>query len=159
MLRDIYIPDLLRCENHTLTQSFKEFFEDLATLGPIEGEVTLHHGGSFLEVIVKAKAIMTLVCDRTLVQFNHKLVVDTKDIVALANPIELPKEQELGLEELTESYPPNGTFPLKFWIYEQLCLAIPFPAIAPDAPPWQSEAPKEQVDHRWDGLKGLILSD
>ncbi len=157
MLRDIYIPDLLRCAHHTLRVEFKEFFADLATLAPIEGMATVHHGGNFLEVEVKAKAIITLTCDRTLVQFNHKLIVDTKDIVILATPTELPREQELTVEDLVESYDPNGTFPLKFWIYEQLCLAIPFPAIAPDAPPWQNPVVEEQIDHRWDRLRGLKL--
>ncbi len=157
VLRDIYIPDLLRCDHHTLKIEFKEYFDDLETLAPIEGRARVYHGGSFLEIVVEAKAIMTLTCDRTLVRFNHKLTINTKDIVVLAEPVELPRELELSLEDLTESYPPNGTFPLKFWIYEQLCLAIPFPAIAPDASPWQSQPQPETPDHRWDALKNLHL--
>ncbi len=159
MLKEIYIPDLLRLEHHTFKTEFREFFTDLQTLAPVEGMASVRHGGSFLEVVVQAKAIVTLTCDRTLVQFNHKLTIDTRDIVVLANPIELPRELEVSVEDLTESYPPNGSFPLKFWIYEQLCLAIPFPAIAPDAAPWQSQPLAEEPDHRWDVLKNLLVSD
>ncbi|MCS6959626.1 MAG: YceD family protein [Pseudanabaenaceae cyanobacterium SKYGB_i_bin29] len=159
MLREIYIPDLLRLEHQTLRVDFCEFLPDLETLVPVQGSASVYHGGSFLEVVIKAKTIVTLTCDRTLVQFNHRLTVDSRDIVPLAYPTPLPRELELTVDELTESYPPDGFFPLPVWIYEQLCLAIPFPAIAPDAPAWQSPALEESVDHRWDVLRNLRLTE
>jgi len=134
----IYIPQLQRLKDGTDTIEFREFFPDLPTLTPVQGVLRVCHRGAFLEVTVQAMAIMTLTCDRTLVQFNHRLEVDTSELIWLANldakEVSHHKEREVELDDLVESLPPNGYFDPQSWLYEQLCLALPYPVIAPDAP-------------------------
>ena len=184
----IYIPQLQRMKDGTDTIEFREFFPDLATLTPVQGVLQLTHRGAFLEVKVKAMAIMTLTCDRTLVQFNHRLEVDTTELIWLTDlagkePVH-HKEREIELDDLVESLPPNGYFDPQTWLYEQLCLALPYPVIAPDAPEHipvveeldlstgkkasaqeKSENPKvnqtttKGKDKRWAALAALNLSD
>ena len=44
---------------------------------------------------------------------------------ASPDPSSLPAEQEVGLDDLVETLPPNGYFHPKTWLYEQICLALP----------------------------------
>lgn len=100
----------------------------------------------------QAWAIVTLTCDRTLRQFNHRLVVDTSELIWLADdPDSVP-------DDLTETLPPNGYFDPATWLYEQFCLAMPFPQIAPDAPASVDvtlDDPSPQIDSRWSDLLRL----
>ncbi len=134
----VYIPQLQRMKDGTDTIEFREFFPDLPTLTPVQGVLQLSHRGAFLEVKVKAMAIMTLTCDRTLVQFNHRLEVDTSELIWLTDlagkEVAHHKEREIELDDLVESLSPTGYFDPNTWLYEQLCLALPYPVIAPDAP-------------------------
>jgi uncharacterized protein len=163
-MEKILIPQIARSVNATITLQFKEFIPNLETLTPPQGILQVKHGGSFLEVQSKAWTIMTLTCDRSLVQFNHRLEIDTKELIWLA--VEIPasqyaKEIELSLSDLTETLPPTGYFDPVAWLYEQFCLSIPFQKIAPDAPehqPLDSEA-VPQVDKRWAVLAALHDSE
>jgi uncharacterized protein len=159
-MEKILIPQIARSPNSTITIQFKEFIPNLETLTPPQGILQARHGGSFLEVQSKAWTIMTLTCDRSLVQFNHRLEIDTKELIWLA--VEIPanqyaKEIELSLSDLTETLPPTGYFDPAAWLYEQFCLNIPFQKIAPDAPELVplGSASTPQLDKRWAALAAL----
>jgi uncharacterized protein len=167
---NIFIPQLAKTVNSTETIQFKEFIEGLDTLTPVQGVIEVKHLGSVLAVKVEAWTIMTLTCDRTLQQFNHRLCVNTSELIWLEAPIpvqHLPKEQELDVEELVESLPPNGYFDPAEWLYQQLCLAIPLRKIAPDVPEFTElvEAlngeiePPNVIDQRWAGLNSLKVPE
>ncbi|MFN3927626.1 MAG: YceD family protein [Pseudanabaenaceae cyanobacterium] len=151
-MHKVYIPSIARAVNATVTLEFKEEIPDLATLTPPQGEIAIRHCGNYLTVKAKAWAIVTLTCDRTLRQFNHRLVVDTEELIWLA------EDPSLVADDLTETLPANGYFDPMTWLYEQFCLAIPFPQIAPDAPPSVDIDPApdpEQIDNRWGQLRQL----
>jgi uncharacterized protein len=157
----IYIPQLAKAVDATEIIEFKESIDGLETLTPPQGVLKVKHLGSCLEIKATGWAIMTLICDRTLVQFNHRLTIDASELIWLATPISSDKnakEKEIPLDELVESLPPNGYFNPAAWLYEQFCLAIPFPKIAPDAPAVTvlSETSSTQ-DKRWAALSAIQL--
>ncbi len=162
-MEKIYIPQLAKTVDSTEIIEFKEFIPELETLTPVQGVIKIRHQGSFLEIKGEAVAIMTLTCDRTLTQFNHRLAINTSELIWLAEPVtstKYAKEQEVDLDDLLETLPPNGYFDPVAWLYEQLTLAIPFQKIAPDAP----ELPKiiekaPSIDKRWSALNNLIITD
>lgn len=166
-MEKLYIPQIARAVEATESFEFKEFIKGLETLTPVQGFISVHHVGSFLEVSAKASTIITLTCDRTLVQFNYRLAIDTSETIWLAEPLpesEYPKEREVESGDLVESLSPNGYFDPEEWLYEQLTLAIPYPKIAPDAPALElSDAPPSKsetpIDKRWAALSSLQLSE
>ncbi len=165
-MEKIFIPQLAKSVNATETIQFKEFIEGLDTLTPVQGVIEIKHLGSVLGVKVEAWAIITLTCDRTLQQFNHRLSVNTSELIWLETPVaydRLPKEQEVDVEDLVESLPPNGYFDPAEWLYQQLCLAIPFRKIAPDAPEFTelTEAIEQPsvIDRRWSALNSLKVPE
>ncbi|NJK60357.1 MAG: DUF177 domain-containing protein [Oscillatoriales cyanobacterium SM2_1_8] len=154
----LYIPQIARAPQSTVDLAFRENLPDLETLTPVEGKMSVRHGGTFLEVRAQAKAVVTLTCDRTLVQFNHRLEVDTTETLWLVDrlPEKYADEVELTLEELVENLPRDGYFDPGQWLYEQFCLAIPYQKIAPDAPPFQGDRPDTpELDRRWAALAAL----
>jgi uncharacterized protein len=165
-MENIFIPQLAKTANATETIQFKEFIEGLDTLTPVQGVLEVKHLGSVLAVKVEAWAIVTLTCDRTLQQFNHRLCVNTSELIWLETPVaadKLPKEQEVDVEDLVESLPPNGYFNPAEWLYQQMCLAIPFQKIAPDAPEFTelAEAIEQPtiIDRRWAALNSLQVPE
>ncbi|WP_103669627.1 DUF177 domain-containing protein [Pseudanabaena sp. BC1403] len=167
-MEKLYIPQIARSVEATEAFEFKEFIEGLETLTPVQGVISVRHVGSFLEVSSKASTIITLTCDRTLVQFNYRLVIDNSERICLAEPLpesEYPREREIEADDLVESISPTGYFDPAAWLYEQLILAIPYPKIAPDAPALEitdtsslsgSNAP---IDKRWEILNSLKLPE
>ncbi len=168
----IHIPQLARALNGTETFELDEFLPELTTLTPIRGWLRVAHRGTFLEVKAQAWTIMTLTCDRTLRQFNHRLEVDTEELIWLAEQPSVSKfgvEEELSMDDLVESVLADGDFDPNGWLYEQLMLAIPFPTIAPDAPDFpdlveaigegKNAAATPEVDRRWAALAALQLPD
>ena len=152
----------------TETFDFKEFIEGLETLTPVQGVISVRHVGSFLEVSSKASTIITLTCDRTLVQFNYRLVIDNSERICLAEPLpesEYPREREIEADDLVESISPTGYFDPAAWLYEQLILAIPYPKIAPDAPALEItdtnslDGSTATIDKRWEILNSLKLPE
>jgi len=162
-MEKIYIPQLAKAVDATEIIEFKEFIPDLETLTPVQGVIKVRHQGSFLEIKGEAVAIMTLTCDRTLTQFNHRLAINTSELIWLAEPVtstKYAKEQEVDFDDLLETLPPNGYFNPTTWVYEQLTLAIPFQKIAPDAPELpKTIEPTPLVDKRWAALANLQVSD
>lgn len=166
-MEKLYIPQIAKAVAATETFDFKEFIEGLETLTPVQGVMSVRHVGSFLEVSAKASTIMTLTCDRTLVQFNYRLVIDNSEMIWLAEPLpesEYPREREVEAGDLVESLSPNGYFDPSSWLYEQLTLAIPYPKIAPDAPALELKDQQQSdsdtpVDKRWSALSSLQLPE
>lgn len=163
-MEKILIPQLAKSVNATETIQFKEFIDGLETLSPVQGVLQVKHQGSFLEVKAKAWAITTLTCDRTLQQFNHRLAIDTSEMIWLEEPPIVDKslkEQEIDFDDLVESLSPNGYFDPAAWLYEQLCLAIPYRKIAPDAPELSEiiDQPTPEIDRRWAGLLSLEVPE
>ena len=166
-MEKIFIPQIARAIDATESFEFKELIAGLETLTPVQGVITIRHLGSFLEVAAQAHTIMTLTCDRTLVQFNYRLAIDTSEMIWLAEPLpesDYPKEREIETGDLVESLSPNGYFDPEAWLYEQLTLAIPYPKIAPDAPALdfvdqEPDSESVTVDKRWQIFSSLQLPE
>ncbi|HAX78001.1 MAG TPA: metal-binding protein [Cyanobacteria bacterium UBA11372] len=125
----IYIPHLLKAPKQTQVVQVDEFLPSLETLTPVRGQVRVTHQGTYLEVSALAEAIATLSCHRCLQQYNHRLVVNTSELIwldAAANqPYTGPIEQEIDVDDLVETLAPDGVFNPGEWLYEQMCLALP----------------------------------
>lgn len=158
----IYIPQLLKAPEQTEEIKIHEFVPGIDTLTPIRGLIALTHCGNYLEVSVQAEAIITLRCDRCLQNYNHRLSLDTSELIWLeANPDKLEigsGEREVLLEDLSERLPVCGYFQPDSWLYEQLCLAMPLRQLCNkdcqvvDCNFSQSESP---IDSRWASLANL----
>lgn len=156
----IYIPHLAKAPEQTQTLEFNTHFAELETLTPVRGALRVSHRGNYLEVQANAETIITLACDRCLNHYNHRLVVDTSELIWLQDASETLDSQELELEveleNLVEALPPQGHFHPDEWLYEQLCLAIPPQQLCDNACPGivvqGSEATPPPVDRRWSAL-------
>ena len=160
----IYIPYLLKAPQQTEAIQVDEFFPDLATLTPVRGKIQVQHRGNFLDVSGQAETILTLTCHRCLKQYNHRLKLNTSEIIwldpAASQPDEGPLEREVAVEDLVETLPPDGYFDPGEWLYQQLCLEIPqrqlcdamCTGIEPAAP---EETLEQSLDSRWASLEAL----
>ena len=72
-MEDIYIPQLLKAPGRKREIEINEVIPGLETLTPIRGTLIVRHGGNFLELSVQAETIVTLICDRCLQNYNHRL--------------------------------------------------------------------------------------
>jgi uncharacterized protein len=159
----LYIPQLLKTKSQHLEIKIDECLAELNTLTPVRGSMTVRHGGTFLEVTVTVHTIMTLTCDRCLQQYNHRLAVNTKEIIWLdrnADDLEdLPLEREVHVEDLSESLPMDGHFDPNKWLYEQICLSLPIRQVCGEncqgAPEIQEEEKPSLIDSRWASLEAL----
>lgn len=158
----IHIPWLLKLPEQTDVIQVNEFLPDLETLTPVRGSLQVKHQGNYLEVSAQAETIITLACDRCLQQYNHRLILDTSELVWLDELANQPDsgslEQETLLEDLVEMLPPQGYFQPDVWLYEQLCLAIPPRQLCDQQCPGIQITEKEnatQNDRRWDALEAL----
>lgn len=165
-MEPIYIPQLANRRDKTLEIVVDGFVDELETLTPVRGKMTVKHQGNYLDVGVAVDTIITLTCDRCLQQYNHKLNLTTSEIIwldpAAAEPYQGPLEHETVVEDLVESLPPDGHFQPDIWLYEQLCLAIPQKQVCDrDCTGIQAQAqtpaaePKATLDRRWGALEIL----
>jgi uncharacterized protein len=159
----IYIPGLTKAPEKTEVIQVEQFIPDLETLTPVRGQIRVQHHGNFLEVSASSETIVTLTCHRCLKQYNHRLTLDTSEIIwldpAADQPDEGPIEREVAVEDLIETLPPQGYFDPSEWLYQQLCLEIPQRQLCDSlckgiqpAPPAASAQP---IDHRWASLEAL----
>ena len=162
----IYIPRLLKMPEQKEEIYFNDSISGLNTLTPVKGMVIVTHGGNFLDVYLQAETIITLSCDRCLQSFNHRLKVDTSELIWLENKLEvdhnLPLEREISLENLSETLDPNGYFDVETWIFEQLSLAMPMRQLCGNnCHPPKIDNEQSILDHRWSDLASLksILKD
>lgn len=159
----IYIPQLLKAREQTQIIEVDEFLPDLETLTPVRGRISVQHRGNYLEVSAQAETIITLNCHRCLQQYNHRLKLNTSEIIwldsAADQPYEGPLERELAVEDLIEALPPQGYFDPGEWLYQQLCLEIPqrqlCDALCVGIQPATPETSNQTVDHRWASLEAL----
>lgn len=163
----IHIPQLKKAPQQTECQTFRQMLPQLQTLTPVQGTIQVTHADTYLEVQGTADTIITLTCDRCLQHYNHRLSFDTQELIWLAHPpqlAEIPDEREVLTEDLVETLPPQGIFHPETWVYEQLCLAIPFqnlcdrncPGIElPTTDANTTSDPTPDVDYRWAALAKL----
>lgn len=158
----IYIPHLLKAPNRRAEIIVQDQIANLDTLTPVKGKIVVRHGGNFLEVVSQAETITTLTCDRCLQHYNHRLAIDTLELIWLESELEnikdIPTEREVSLEDLSETLPPNGHFDPEAWLFEQLSLALPLRTLCGENCPGAAQAPqKEQdnIDNRWSSLAAL----
>ena len=157
----IYIPQLLQAPEHKQEFEFKNFLPGLESLTPVRGRIRIQHRGNYLEISVTAETIVTLSCDRCLQQYNHRLAIDTSEIIWLSETSkqedDLPIEREVAVEDLVETLPSQGHFYPSEWLYEQVCLAIPqrqlCDNICPGIP--NTKLSEQPVDSRWASLEAL----
>lgn len=161
MIKAIYIPQLLQQKVPRAEITINDSIANLNSLTPVKGVMVVKHGGTYLEVAALAETIVTLTCDRCLGQYNHRLKIDTSEIIWLEAPIDdslYPQEREIHLEDLSEKLAPDGYFYPADWLYQQLCLALPLRRLCDSdcqGTPAQSQNRQPQVDQRWSGLATL----
>ncbi|MGF1542189.1 MAG: DUF177 domain-containing protein [Pleurocapsa sp.] len=158
----IYIPHLLKAPQRKLEIIVRDAIARLDTLTPVKGTIVVRHGGNFLEVTAKAETIVTMSCDRCLQNYNHRLQVDTSELIWLEAEIQtmgdLPTEREVSIEDLSETLPPDGHFDPESWLYEQFSLAMPFrKECGPQCPGVAtiSTQTEPHLDTRWSSLAAL----
>jgi uncharacterized protein len=160
----IFIPQLVTAPEKTEEIKVKEFLPGLETLTAVRGVLKVQHQGNYLDVSAQAEAIVTLTCYRCLQQYNHKVVIDTSEVIWLdpnTNQVDnLPLEREVAMEDLVESLPPDGHFYPSEWLYEQMCLAIPLrqlcDASCAGIPANNISSTDNQLaDKRWSSLEAL----
>jgi uncharacterized protein len=163
----LYIPQLANRNDRTLEVIVDELIPEFETLTPVRGKVIVKHGGTFLDVSAQTETIVTLTCDRCLRQYNHKLVLNTNEIIwldaAAGDPHDGPLEVRTDVDELVDSLPPDGHFQPDIWLYEQLCLSIPHRQLCDrdcvGITPIESPIPKLpapiSLDNRWGILETL----
>ncbi len=161
-METIYIPNLLNNPNKKKEINVDEFLTELDTLTPIKGKIILIHGGNYLEIKAKVETIVTLKCDRCLQQYNHRLGINTKEIIWLDKNValfdkNLPQEREITQEDLSEKLAPWGNFNPQSWLYEQLCLSMPMRKLCGKncKTPANLSTPNPTIDRRWAGLEAL----
>ena len=164
MAYTVSIPRLTKLPASQETIEFKEIFPDLQTLTPVNAKVQVTHKGNYLEVIGQADGIITLTCDRCLAQYNHRLSIDTTELVwfneggGLTEMDELPIDKDLDLENMVETVPEDGDFDVSNWVYEQLALDFPYKKLCDvDCSGIQihEENKQPEGDRRWAGLEAL----
>jgi uncharacterized protein len=166
-LKRIFIPDLLQAPDQTQTLDVNQYLPDLETLLPVQGQIELKHQRNYLAVRATATAITTLTCDRCLCRYNYRLQIDLEELIWLKEAPKEAKELDLTVEslegeaqdELVESLAPNDYFDPTQWLYEQLCLAVPFQKICDPDCPGISVQPSDEatdcIDQRWSALEIL----
>ena len=165
-MEPLYIPHLAARRDRTLDIIVNESIPEFETLTPVRGKIVVKHSGTYLDIWAQTETIVTLTCYRCLQQYNHKLVLDTTEVIWLdpdaAAPYSGPLEKETGVDELIESLPPDGHFEPTAWLYEQLCLVTPQRQLCARtctdiiAEQYQVAAkPTGTVDNRWGALESL----
>ncbi|MBL1211529.1 YceD family protein [Geminocystis sp. GBBB08] len=161
-MEKIYIPRLLKMPQQTEEIKLNHQISGLNSLIPVRGIFQICHRGNFLELQLQADTILTLTCDRCLQTFNHRLEVDTSEIILLKeeeSDLNYPLEREIISEDLSETLPPNGELIVDEWIYEQLSLAMPLRNLCENdcQPPLLKEKKDSTIkDNRWSSLANLI---
>jgi uncharacterized protein len=165
MTEPIHLPQLTRAPDQTEVISIQDWFADLPSLTPVQGQVKVVHNGNFLQVDGSAETIVTLTCDRCLQQYNYRLSTVASELIWLeeiteADAMRGAVTEDIEEVDLVESLPPEGYFQPDDWLYQQLCLALPqrqlcdldCPGIAFKPSATMSEP---ATDYRWAKLADL----
>ncbi len=159
----IHIPQLTKLPEQAQVLQVQEFLPGLETLTPVRGRIRVEHHGNYLEVSAQVEAIITLTCHRCLQQYNHRLAVNTSEMIWLDEAADQsyngPLEREVALEDLIETCTPQGHFYPSEWLYEQLCLEIPqrqlCDAQCAGIQTATHRASEQPTDRRWASLEAL----
>jgi len=162
-MKKVYIPQLLQQPQHCLEVDIDNRLPDLETLTPVRGTVTVTHQKSYLAVQADIETIVTLTCHRCLQNYNFRVAICPQELIwlqASPDPASLPLEQEVGMDDLVETLPPDGYFYPETWVYEQICLNLPQRQLcAPDCGGIQEAASnanqEPSIDSRWAVLSQL----
>lgn len=159
-MQAIYIPHLLGKPQRSQTLPLDDFLSGVDTLTPLRGTLIIRHGGTFLELKLNAETIVTLTCDRCAQNYNHRLALDTSELIWLEAEPETPplKEREIASEDLSETLPPDGHFDPESWLYEQVSLALPLSKLCGKncSPPDLPASDRQPLpDRRWASLADL----
>ena len=158
-MESIYIPHLLAVPEKTREIRVETFLADLETLTPVRGVLQVKHCTTYLEVKAKIEAIATLVCDRCLQNYNHRLQVNATELIWLEEETEsLSPEREVRVDDLSETLSPTGHFEPEGWLYEQLSLAMPLQKNCGEQCQGTTQFLGENeplLDSRWAGLAAL----
>ncbi|WP_017294931.1 YceD family protein [Geminocystis herdmanii] len=161
-MEKIYIPRLLKMPEQKEEIALNHQISGLDSLTPVRGFFQVAHRGNFLELQLQAHTILTLTCDRCLQSFNHRLEVDTSEIILLKEEeplLSYPLEREIISEDLSETLPPDGELIMDEWIYEQLSLAMPLRILCGNdcqPPAIESQQHSTIKDDRWSSLVSLL---
>ncbi len=166
-METIYIPHLLTKTERKEVIDFEEILPDLETLTPVRGRLQVTHQGNYLEVKAKAETIVTLTCHRCLKQYNHRLKLQSSEIIWLeekeTQTDSSSGEFEVDLEDLVENLSPGGYFSPSDWVYQQMCLELPHkqlcdtqcPGIDLNDDSEETESSEAASDSRWASLAAL----
>jgi uncharacterized protein len=166
MIEPIHLPQLTRAPDQTEVVSVQDWFSDLTSLTPVQGQVKVVHQGNFLQVEGSANTIVTLTCDRCLQQYNYRLSTEASELIWLEEITEADALKGAVTEELetssdlVETLSPEGYFQPDDWLYQQLCLALPQRQLCDlDCPGIVVEAIVSEdaaaTDYRWARLADL----
>jgi uncharacterized protein len=167
MTEPIHLPQLMHAPDQSETVLVRDWFSDLNSLTPVQGQVKVVHGGNFLQIEGTAETIVTLTCDRCLQQYNHRLTTEASELIWLQEVTEADVLQGAVTEylkeaDLVETLPPDGYFQHDDWLYQQLCLALPHRQLCDRACPGIAVEPgtdldmnSSQTDYRWAKLADL----
>lgn len=168
-MEPIYIPNLLKAPDRTLSVEVRDRLAGLESLTAVTGQMLVRHQQNYLEVTATAETIITLTCDRCLQQYNHRLKVDTSELIWLdetadKQDADMPLEREVGLEDLVEVLDPKGYLNPDEWLYEQLCLSMPHRQLCDGQCPGiqlghDARESQPLLDRRWAGLAGLKIEN
>ncbi|MGK7905493.1 MAG: DUF177 domain-containing protein [Hormoscilla sp.] len=168
-MEPIYIPNLAKAPDRTLSLEVRDRLPGLESLTAVTGRMAVKHQQNYLEVSAVAETIITLTCDRCLQQYNHRLKVDTSELIwldeaAILQDADMPLEREVVLEDLVEVLHPRGYFYPDEWLYEQLCLSMPQRQLCDRKCPGiqlghDSRESQPLLDRRWAGLAGLKIEN
>jgi uncharacterized protein len=166
-MEPLFLPQLANRQDRTLEIIVDKMIPEFDTLTPVRGKIIVKHGGTYLDVSAQTETIITLKCDRCLQQYNHRLVLDTNEIIWLEAESDEPERRGMEVktdpEDLVESLPPDGHFLPESWLYEQLCLSLPLRqlcngdcvGIAPIETPLPTPIEVNRLDNRWGILETL----
>jgi uncharacterized protein len=160
-METVYIPHLLQRPQKPWQIELDSHLPGLDSLTPVRGQVTVTHQYTYLEVEGEAETILTLSCDRCLQNYNHRVAIQPRELIWLQTPVDPAKqvlEQEIEVDDLVETLPPNGHFDPATWIYEQICLALPQRQICSRDCSGISLSPTPEtpaIDSRWSALSQL----
>jgi uncharacterized protein len=162
----IFLPQLTRAPEQTEDISVNGPLADLDSLTPVQGQMKVVHHGNYLQVSATAETIVTLVCDRCLQSYNHRLATQTSELIWLQEAVlddvaeGITFTGDLEDPALTESLPPNGYFYPEDWLYQQLCLSLPQRQLCDTKCPGivfetTAETERHSLDQRWSILEAL----
>ncbi|MEB3312596.1 MAG: YceD family protein [Cyanobacteriota bacterium] len=160
-METVYIPHLLQRPKKLWQIELDSHLPGLDSLTPVRGQVIVIHQHTYLEVEGEAETILTLSCDRCLQNYNHRVAIQPRELIWLRAPLDLAKqvlEQEIEVDDLVETLPPNGHFDPATWVYEQICLALPQRQICSPDCSGISLSPIPEIpviDRRWSALSQL----